>query len=284
MKKLLALILSLSLMTVCATGCGDKKESDKEDTKSSSVSEKEDDEEETTEEDEEETTEEEEEEETTEDEEEEPTEEDTDSDEPADVEIDPDDITNVEAGTIDDALVGNWYSDEMGFSFTFDDDGIMGVSMDYSSIMYFEGMNLVMSGVEIPVEYDGEVVSVNVEGATAEQSMFVMEMERTGDADESTLDGEYVLTGGMLYDELSAMFSDGMAGAETTIVLDGTAFIIEYDMCEYAADGKNIEIFAGDSPLFSDMDEDSAVCGYIISGDTLTMADETGDVVELTRE
>ena len=59
MKKLLALILSLSLMTVCATGCGDKKESDKEDTKSSSVSEKEDDEEETTEEDEEETTEEE---------------------------------------------------------------------------------------------------------------------------------------------------------------------------------------------------------------------------------
>ncbi len=284
MKKLLALILSLSLMTVCAAGCGDKEKSDKEDTKSSSVSEKEDDdddEEETTEEDEEETTEEEEEEPTEEDEEE-PTEEDTDSDEPADIDVD--DITNVEAGQIDDALVGNWYSDEMGFSFCFGDDGIMGISMDYSSIMYFEDMNLVMSGVEVPVEYDGEVLSVNIEGATAEESMFVMEMERTGSADESTLDGEYILTGGMLYDELSAMFSGGVTGAETTIVLDGTAFIIEYDMCEYAADGKNIEIFATESPLFSDMGDEAAVCGYTISGDTLTMVDISGEVIELTKE
>ena len=283
MKRILALILSLSLMTVCAVGCGDKKESDKEDTKSSSVSEKEDDEEETTEKGEEETTEDDEEE-TTEEDEEETTEEDTDSNEPADEIVNVGDITNVENGSIDAALVGNWYSDEMGFSFCFSDDGVMGISMDYSSIMHFENMNLVMSGVEIPVEYDGKVLSVNIEGATAEESMFVMELERTGAADKSTLDGEYLLTSGMLYDELVAMFSDHMTDAETKIVIDGTAFIIEYDMCEYAADGKNIEIFAGNSPLFSDIDEESAICGYKISGNTLTMTDETGDVVELTRK
>lgn len=289
MKKLLALLLACSTMAFAAVGCGDKEEKEKEETTSSADSTEED----TTEED---TTEDDAEEDTTE---EDTAEEDTTGEDDEDAFVidsenfGDDDVTtggstgtvSVPEGSIDPILVGEWYSDELGFSFIFGNDSVMAIGMDYTEIMYFNAnKNLVMSGVECPADYDGEVLSVTVTDETGAEAMHVMEMERADGANPDSLDGEYILTGGMLYDELQAMFADGETGAETRMIIDGETLEIEYRMCEYAADGQTIQIFASNSVLFEDMGEDASVCDYEISGTTMIMTDTSGVEMELTKQ
>ncbi|MBQ8296597.1 MAG: hypothetical protein IJX77_02300 [Ruminococcus sp.] len=187
--------------------------------------------------------------------------------------------------TIDKNLVGAWYSDDFGGDMVFGDDNKISMSMDYSEIMYFDAdQNLMMSGVACPSEYDGKTLSVVLgEEMGMTEEMEILTIERIGDADEDSIDGEYKLTGGELYTELNALYTDEGTTGDVNIIIDGETLEIELSLCEYKADGKKIEFTGEGVEILGLENEEDAVCDYEIDGDNLTLTESSGSTMEFTK-
>ena len=186
---------------------------------------------------------------------------------------------------IDKNLLGSWYSEDLGGNMVFSDDNTVSVSVDYSELMYFDAdMNLVISGVSCPAEYDGTNLSA-VLGAdlTGGEEMEMFTLKRTGEADEDSLDGEYNLVSGSLYDELSALYEGGIDTDSIQMVIDGETLEIMMNFSEYKADGKQIEFVETSANFFEFEEGEEPICDYVIDGDTLTLTEASGETMELTK-
>lgn len=192
-----------------------------------------------------------------------------------------------DSSDIDKKLVGSWNSEEIGGNLNFSDDGKVSMSVNYDSlgIHFNDDMKFVMEDTEIDVDYDGKKAVVDAAKAFGlDEEMLFIEMERTGDENKDSLDGEYKLTGGMIYDELMDEFENAPA---TYMIVDGETLDIKLDICDYKADGKKITLTGEGLALLDMGDEETAECEYKIDGDTLSMTEEDEDgekqTVELTK-
>ena len=161
----------------------------------------------------------------------------------------------------------------------------MSVNYDSLGIHFNDDMKFVMEDTEIDVDYDGKKAVVDAAKAFGlDEEMLFIEMERTGDENKDSLDGEYKLTGGMIYDELMDEFENAPA---TYMIVDGETLDIKLDICDYKADGKKITLTGEGLALLDMGDEETAECEYKIDGDTLSMTEEDEDgekqTVELTK-
>lgn len=192
-----------------------------------------------------------------------------------------------DSSDIDKKLVGSWNSEEIGGNLNFSDDGKVSMSVNYDSlgIHFNDDMKFIMEDTEIDVDYDGKKAVVDAAKAFGlDEEMLFIEMERTGDENKDSLDGEYKLTGGMIYDELMDEFENAPA---TYMIVDGETLDIKLDICDYKADGKKITLTGEGLALLDMGDEETAECEYKIDGDTLSMTEEDEDgekqTVELTK-
>ena len=192
-----------------------------------------------------------------------------------------------DSSDIDKKLVGSWNSEEIGGNLNFSEDGKVSMSVNYDSlgIHFNDDMKFVMEDTEIDVDYDGKKAVVDAAKAFGlDEEMLFIEMERTGDENKDSLDGEYKLTGGMIYDELMDEFENAPA---TYMIVDGETLDIKLDICDYKADGKKITLTGEGLALLDLGDEETAECEYKIDGDTLSMTEEDEDgekqTVELTK-
>lgn len=189
-----------------------------------------------------------------------------------------------ESSDVDKKLVGSWNSEEIGGNLNFSEDGKVSMSVNYDSLgMHFnDDMKFVMEDTEIDVDYDGKKATVDAAKAfNLDEEMIFVEMERTGDENKDSLDGEYKLTGGMIYDELMDQFDNVPA---TYMIVDGETLDIKLDICDYKADGKKLTL-SGEGLALLDMgDEKEAECEYKIDGDTLSMTEEDEDGEKQTIE
>lgn len=274
MKKLLALLLACSAMSLAMVGCGDKKSDDDEkesSSSSSSISESSDDESSAGE-----------------------SSGDESSDEESSDDESSDDGSSVTAsavapGQIDPAVVGEWYNDEMGGTFCFDEENQVAMGMDYSSIMYFNAdKELVMlggigsDGITVPVDYDGSNLSVSYSDETTDTNVELMTLVRVDDADPDSLDGVYELMGGDLYDALIANLY-GDIDSTVSMTVSGETLSLKMSVCEYSADGENMEMFGDGLSLFGIENQEDAVMSYTISGDTLSIVDAAGEKMDFTK-
>lgn len=271
MKKLLALLVACSTMAVAFVGCNDdnKSKSETDDkSSSSSVSESSDESSESSEE----------------------SEESSKADTPA--------INSIDPGQVDAALVGDWYNPEMGGSICFTDDNKVSMAIDYSELMYFDAdKNLMLSGISCPSEYDGSVLSVvmtnetlgiepetDADGNTLEEEPEeLLTLERIGSADTASIDGEYLLISGGLYDELSASIYNDAADSKIIMIINGEELMLRMSICEYSADGEVVQMLGDGLEIFGSLSGDDAVCSYTVSGDTLSLTDNSGEAIEFTK-
>ncbi len=183
-------------------------------------------------------------------------------------------LPEVEAGKIDEKLVGSWTAEEMGGgSMVFSKDNRLSMVVDYSEMMNFKNGKLVTSGEECDTTFDGKKITAK------SQDQDVLVLEREGDADSSNMDGKYILTGGAIYDMM------GATGMKIYFTITGEKLVMEMDMCEYAADGKYITVLGDEIGMFSSEDGDDVTSEYKIDGETLTIfSDDEEEVFIRTKE
>ena len=307
MKKLIALLTACTAMTCLFASCGKDEDKDDDDKKASkknstSVSESADedekdgkddkdaDDEETTEEETEE-----EEEETTEEEEDESSEEDDDTDEKKSEKKDDkkkddkkkDSGSASAGGSITQAeFTGMWIShdedyDGLYLGFDFNDNGSGDLIMDFSELMRFDSNGgLIFGGEAVDsdmVTFDGSKFSFAMEGTS------FLEMTRTGASDDSTMDGEYVLNGGMLYDELLPELEKEFGTEDNTvymIVAGETLYMSFEDLFKYELNGDTLTV-NGSVAIFGN-EEDSEDLPVEYDGTTLTLTSGS-DVLHFTK-
>lgn len=283
MKRLLAIFLVCSAMTLTTVGCSNKKDDGNSvNSESSNVSGSEADESEPTE-----------------------AEEASDDGETSNDDAsgaDSSDPVTIEAGQVDPDLTGEWYTEEMGGSLCFDENNKVLMSMDYTPIMYFNSdKNPVVYESEGTVEYDGTTLSVFIDsdvlgiesetdanGSSADSEVIdFLTLERNGEADPDSFDGEYILTGGVVYEDLSFLFSTIMADDSDLglfMVIDGESLTLKMEVCQYTADGKRLEMFGSGIEIFDITNQEDAVFEYAISGDKLTLTDVCGEKMSCVKQ
>lgn len=205
----------------------------------------------------------------------------------------------IEAGQIDKKLIGQWYNNELGGCICFEPDNKVMMSMDFSSTMYFNSEGtLVMSGVECPTTYDGKTISVifkNVDYGSSESSdsesenessvieTEFLKLERKGEPDKDSINGEYRLVGGDFYTDTLSLFSSEN-NDNMLMAIDGEKLTLKIGICEYTADGQKAELFGEGIDLFSASAQDDSVLDYTIEGDTLKMTDSSGETLEMKKQ
>lgn len=256
MKKLIAFLSACAVITCSFASCG-KEEAEESNEKSVSVSESEAETSETETEAEEETTEEE-----TETETESATEEETEE---------------ASAEESDSDVVGMWYMEDDGMMMIFNvkEDGNVDTVIDITEIVHFtaDGGMFIDGDILEPeyVDYDGKSLVVTIN----EQEGFNMTKD-SGDAE--SLDGEYTLNGGIMYDSVS----EG-GNYDIGIIINGETMFSAYkNVISYTTDNGVVSL-AGLENL--DYDFDTAELEYEVSGDTFTLFDpeEDGEDVVLKK-
>lgn len=296
MKKLLALLLACSAMSFAMVGCGDNNSDDEKESSSSSssISESSDDESSDDESSDESSDDESSDDESSDDE---SSGDESSNDESSDDESSGDESSDngssviasaVDPGQSDPAVIGDWYSEEMSGTFCFDAENQVAMGMDYSSLMYFNAdKELVLVGgsdddLTVPVDYDGSTLSVSYADETTGTTVELMTLVRIGDADPASLDGDYELISGDLYDAFASNLY-GDIDSNVTMIVSGETLTLKMSVCEYSADGENIEMFGDGLSLFGIENQEDAVMSYTILGDKLTITDATGEVMEFTK-
>lgn len=169
----------------------------------------------------------------------------------------------------DEKLFGNWFDDTDETGFGFRENGVLFIEPDYTRFMYFnKNMEFCGDGMEsCPIIFDGSEISVHITKDDIDSE--ILRMERiNGESDKDTIDGYYILTGGMLKDEFSAQFRPSQ---DIEICISGETLRLCIPSGEYAADGKKIRLSS--SVFFGN----EAIIGkYEIKGDKLRIdADES---------
>lgn len=245
MKKLIAFLSACAVITCSFASCG-KEEAEESNEKSVSVSESEAETSETETETEEETTEE-------ETETEAATEEETEE---------------ASAEEADSDVVGMWYMEDDGMMMIFNvkDDGNVDAVIDVTELTHFtaDGGMFIDGDILEPeyVDYDGKNLVVAVE----DEEAFNMTKD-SGDAE--SLDGEYTLNSGIMYDSVSE------GGEDIGVIINGEMLFASYrNIISYTTDNGVVSL-AGLENL--DYDFDTAELEYEVSGDTFTLFDPEED-------
>lgn len=115
----------------------------------------------------------------------------------------------------------------------------------------------------------------------------ILTLERTGNSDASGLDGEYSLTGGMMGEVIISSFAEEFsAGADIPVymVIDDENFGIKLDnLFTYSISGNILEI-SGLDAISDELDGmESGEVPYSVNGDELTIFDDNGDIIIMTR-
>lgn len=180
--------------------------------------------------------------------------------------------TSSSASASDSEIIGSWTSDDlMGAVMVFKEDGSLSFKADYSGtmgLMHFENNKLILSGMECDTTFDGSKIEANLLGDS------VMSLERTGEKDDSTIDGEYKLTGGMIYSELTENYTNDFI----INITDNSSVVLNVKIGTYKADGSVLTITGDTKGMFGGADEIGEAagsgiehCTYTIDGDTLTL-------------
>ncbi len=247
MKKLIALLVTCTMMTCTFASCGDDK-SDEKSEKSTSVSETEATEKKTTE--------------------EETTEEETTEAETTETTTEPEteatESTSAEAP--EDSILGMWSmsDDEITMGFDFKDNGNLNMWIDITEIAHFtKDGNFVIDGEVMNsdfISYDGTTFSFNSNG----QDLWTMTKE-SGSAD--SYDGEYKLVSGAMYDNI-ALYD----GVDVYVIVSGETMLADYrNALTYTTDGEAISITG--LTKMDVIDVDTIDTTYEIKNDTLTLKD-----------
>lgn len=250
MKKLIALLVTCTMMTCTFASCGDDK-SDETSEKSTSVSETEATEEKTTE---EETT------------ETETTKEETTEAETTETTTEPEteEVTeSTSAEATEESITGMWYTedDEAGMGFDFKKDGNIDMFVDLTDTSHFtsDGKFLMDSDILEP-EFDGKTLSVKLESAD------VLTMTKESGSTDS-FDGVYTLVSGMMYDSMIANVNT----SDLYMMVDGERMYIGYrNLLSYTTDDNSISI-SGMKNI--GMDTDSFQSNYEIENNILVLHD-----------
>lgn len=260
-KKLAALMLAASLMTIGAASCS-KDNNDKKETPDDSCSEK-------SERDEN---------------------DDSDNADSPDKNAIGDSPATVEEGLVDSALVGTWYSETMGGSFCFDEDNTVSLMVNYSEIMHFQpdtGQFYMYNPGDTLTEADGGKITVtyveNDDMSGLDESVFMV-LESESEISDNALDGEYTLVGGDLFDDMNETLFDGEAGSRLSMIIDGESLWLKMEICRYTADGERLEMYGEGAEMFSITTQEEAVCEYTVEGDKFTMTDASGESMEYVKK
>lgn len=164
----------------------------------------------------------------------------------------------------------------------FGENGKGSIWEETSSLLYFEEGGLNVGGTLIDsqyIDFDGKTLAVSMSG----QDMLTI--ERTGEENADTYDGEYTLESGILYDALVSSFADEEnADLDVYISFDGdTSNVYFPDLFDYKIDGDKMTISGMAAFLMDGSDEEEVEVTFEVDGDTLKMTDDKGDTEELTR-
>ena len=171
------------------------------------------------------------------------------------------------SSTSDGSIYGEWVAESAGMDvvFNFTENGVLKAAMSLTDTMHFEGYKFNMSGVEADYTYDGSKIDVNMNG----QSMIVL--ERTdGKNDTSSIDGEYILTGGAMSDSISYFLPSTVSGLDFGFVIDGENLAMSLDIGEFSVNGDELT-FENLSDFGIDIAEQNNSCKFEVSGDELKL-------------
>lgn len=181
--------------------------------------------------------------------------------------------TIVQSDVSEESILGKWSAkadDGTFMGFDFKENGNIDMFVDISELSHFttDGQ-LVMQDVSVNSQFDGTILSVNVNGTD------LMTMSKySGGTD--TLNGTYNLLSGSLYDN---MIQSGPSNI--SIIISGEKMYLDYpDMLTYKIDGNNISM-SGFKNL--DADIDNVISTYEIQGNQITFS-SFGDDKNLTMQ
>lgn len=225
----------------------------------------------------------------------------SDDDSEGDDVTEPDKDDDSDFGNSDEAIGGDitgyWEMPDEGdetIAMEFGKNGNGSVFVDATSIMYFTSdQKLCMEGMEFDAEFDGKTITVTAnpsdfgEPEDTDMDLTILTLERTGNSDASGLDGEYSLTGGMMGEVIISSFAEEFsAGADIPVymVIDGENFGIKLDnLFTYSTSG-NILAISGLDAISDELDGmESGEVPYSVNGDELTIFDDNGDIIIMTR-
>ena len=194
----------------------------------------------------------------------------------------------ISSSPINPDIIGTWFGETNGY--IFQEDRKVSLYMDFSSTLHFEeNGSFMMQDKEITSEnisYDGSVISVmyNVEVSDGMDIYEVVHLERTGEPDTESMDGEYTLTSGAYLKIISEFFGMNPEKANIKADIEGEKmYITVVDYCDYETLGNSLELFSEDMQY---IDETASAVKYTfeIDGDTLTLTYQTGEQEILKRQ
>lgn len=225
----------------------------------------------------------------------------SDDDSEGDDVTEPDKDDDSDFGNSDEAIGGDitgyWEMPDEGdetIAMGFGKNGNGSVFVDATSIMYFTSdQKLCMEGMEFDAEFDGKTITVTAnpsdfgEPEDTDMDLTILALERTGNSDASGLDGEYSLTGGMMGEVIISSFAEEFsAGADIPVymVIDGENFGIKLDNLFTYSTSENILAISGLDAISDELDGmESGEVPYSVNGDELTIFDDNGDIIIMTR-
>ncbi len=180
-------------------------------------------------------------------------------------------------------LYGSWYSESTGETLIFGEDDTLGIEVDYSSLMHFEGDKFVLFEGEASFEQEDSTVTIYIESDSLEieigssedaddsdKKIQFMVMEKIDSDDDKSVDGTYKLTGGELYTELAEIYAI-IEGSSPLITVDGESLKLAVSLCDYAAEDGKLVLIGDGAALFGFDSDETAICEYEADNDKLTI-------------
>lgn len=179
----------------------------------------------------------------------------------------------VSTAPLDEKLLGDWYNGMAGYRFG--ENRKISLIYNFSDRGHFTADRaLQTANALIPkenVSYDGKKIYATNdaynEDAGQVLTSVLIDMDRVDGENPDTLDGEYIINGGIIVDVLTKELGIGAENLSFEGIIDGETLIITIvDAFDYEIVDEKIEIFSNIIQGMADMDYT-----YTIDGDTLTM-------------
>lgn len=181
--------------------------------------------------------------------------------------------------SVEASIEGVWEGDIDGDTgrYIFSENGKFSMSMVWSEYLRMEGSTCYIGDEDVTayLKYNGSDFILEENGTE------VINMKKTIPTDSADFNGEYYIQSGYLADILESSF--GNANFDISIVFDGSeTFFSINDIADYEVNGNNI-IITNMPESMSDNGETTANMNFELNGDSLTITDTDGEVLEFTR-
>jgi|GEM_PF-3445250 phosphopantothenoylcysteine decarboxylase subunit VHS3 len=174
---------------------------------------------------------------------------------------------------------GVWEGDIDGDTgrYIFDSNGKFSMSMIWSEYLRMEGSTCYIGDEDVTpyLKYNGYDFILEENGTE------VINMQKTEPTDSSDFNGEYYIKSGYLADILESSF--GSEQFDISIIFDdNVTFFSINDIADYEVSGDKIVITNMPASM-SENGETTAEMNFELNGDSLTITDTDGEVLEFTR-